>query len=337
MQKFGEIYKRKLNESETRQETKVLDEFKIVYKAMLEHYGLKAINSLNEQSKLSFLTELNRYWTEEEGLSEKGKNFVNQRLISLNENSTSLQKKNFLRAKSYAVINETFRQSNIKYKLYDVIDEMYKELNASNLNDILSSETITSIILESFNRSLIELTNNIGTELKESANLSEGTGDFRIAYNYDTEKGHKAGNITVNGANEEEALKNAKLALAKKGINKPYALRAFKKHINEDWRKTLTGRSTQEKEAVKKKILDDINLKIKGLKRNPSKYAYSNVPDKLIQHLITRAKENNWRGHIENIVSASDGLIYITYRDAKSTFQQAVAPIAAGTTHLGAF
>ena len=171
MQKFGDVYKRKLNESEVRQETKVTEEFKTVYKAMLEHYGLKAINQLNEQSQLSFLTELNRYWSEEEGLSEKGQAFLQKRSMSLNENSTAVQKKNFLRAKSYTVINETLRQSKVKYKLYDVIDEMYNQLNASGLNDILSPDMITAIISESFNKSLTDFTNNINRELKESAKI----------------------------------------------------------------------------------------------------------------------------------------------------------------------
>ena len=169
MRKFGDVYKQKLNESETRQETKVTEEFKSVYKAMLEHYGLNAINQLNEESQLSFLTELNRYWSEEEGLSEKGQAFLQKRSMSLNENSTAEQKKNFLRAKSYAVINETLRQSQVKYKLYDVIDEMYSQLNASGLNDILSPDMITTIISESFNKSLTDFTNNINKELKESA------------------------------------------------------------------------------------------------------------------------------------------------------------------------
>ena len=169
MRKFGEIYKQKLNESEARQETKVVEEFKKVYDAMLEHYGLRSINHLNEASQLSFLTELNRYWSEEEGLSEKGEIFLQKRSMSLNENSTAVQKKNFLRVKSFAVINETLRQSGVKYKLYDVIDEMYNQLNASGLNDILTPDMITAIITESFNKSLTDFTNTINRELKDSS------------------------------------------------------------------------------------------------------------------------------------------------------------------------
>lgn len=168
MKKFGEIYKEKLNEAETRQETKVLDEFKLVYGAMLEHYGLTSVKQLDDESQLSFLTELNHYWSEEEGLNEKGETFLAKRAMSLNENSTAVQKKNFLREKSYAVINETLRQSNLRVRLYDVIDEMYKQLKASDLSDILTPDMITNIITESLVRSVNEFTVSINKELKES-------------------------------------------------------------------------------------------------------------------------------------------------------------------------
>jgi predicted nucleic-acid-binding protein len=168
MKKFGEIYKEKLNEAETRQENKVLDEFKLVYGAMLEHYGLTSVKQLDDESQISFLTELNHYWSEEEGLNEKGKSFLTKRSMSLNENSTAVQKKNFLREKSYAVINETLRQSNLRVRLYDVIDEMYKQLKASDLSDILTPDMITSIITESLVRSVNEFTTSINKELKES-------------------------------------------------------------------------------------------------------------------------------------------------------------------------
>jgi len=169
MKKFGEIYKAKLTEAEVRQESKILDDFKLVYDAMLEHYGLRSVHQLNEKSQISFLTELNRYWAEDSGLSEKGKEFLNKRSMSLNENSTVVQKKNFLRTKSYAVINETLRQSNLKYKLYDVIDQMYNELRANNINEVLSPDSITSIISETLNKSLTEFTKRIHAELSDSA------------------------------------------------------------------------------------------------------------------------------------------------------------------------
>jgi len=173
MKKFSAIYKEKVSEAEILQENMVLDSFRKIYGAMLEHYGLTSIHDLNDESQVSFLTELNHYWSDEEGLNEKGEKFLLKRSMSLNENSTAVQKKNFLKDKSYAVISETLRQTNLKFKLYDIIDEMYKQINASNLKDILSADMITSIISESFIKSLNEFSENINKELKESAQTIE--------------------------------------------------------------------------------------------------------------------------------------------------------------------
>lgn len=168
MKKFGEILKVKVNEAENRQESKVLGDFRVIYNAMLEHYGLTSVHDLDEASQVSFLTEVNHYWSEEAGINEKGDQFLAKRSMTLNENSTAVQKKNFLRAKSYSIISETLRQSNIKFRLYDVIDTMYKQLNANNLSDILTPDMITNIISESFHKSLAEFTTNMNTELNES-------------------------------------------------------------------------------------------------------------------------------------------------------------------------
>ena len=168
MKKFHELYKEKVNEAEELQEGKILSDFRNIYGVLLEHYGLTTIHELDEDSQISFLTELNNYWSEEEGLSEKGDRFLDKRSMSLNENSTAVQKKNYLRERSIAVINETLRQSDIKFRLYDVIDEIYTQVNASNLKEVLSPDMITSIISESFVNSLNELTTTINTELKNS-------------------------------------------------------------------------------------------------------------------------------------------------------------------------
>jgi hypothetical protein len=173
MRKFVDLYKEKLNESESRREAKILNDFQTVYNAMLEHYGLKSVNQLNERSQTSFLTELNRYWSEESGLSEKGQNFLEKRSMELNESSTATQKKNFLRVKSYAVINETLRQSNLRNKLYDVVDEIYTQTNAKDIRGILPVESMESIIAESFQKAINSFLSNISTELNESVKASK--------------------------------------------------------------------------------------------------------------------------------------------------------------------
>ena len=168
MKRFNEIYKQKLNESTVREENKILEDFKVVYAAMLEQHGLASVHQLDDEQQISFLTELNHYWSEEEGVSEKGMQFLKKRSLSLNENSTAVQKKNFLREKSYTLISETLRQGEIKWKLYDVVDTMYKQLKASDIMDILTPEMITGIIAESFNRVTEKILINIHKELSES-------------------------------------------------------------------------------------------------------------------------------------------------------------------------
>lgn len=169
MKKFHELYKEKLNESEERKESKVLTDFRTIYNAMLENYSITAIHELDDESKLSFMTQLNHYWSEEEGLSEKGQIFLEKRSMTLNENSTATQKKNFLKAKVASVIDETLRQSELKWKIYDVIDEMYNQLNASSLRDILTPDMIKNIVTESFSNSVENFTGRIHKELSESA------------------------------------------------------------------------------------------------------------------------------------------------------------------------
>jgi hypothetical protein len=169
MKKFTQAFKEKLQEHENLQENKILSDFRSIYNAMLENYNIKAIHDLDDESQLSFLTELSHYWSEEEGLSEKGEKFIEKRSLVLNENSTAVQKKNFLKTKIANVINETLRQAELKWKIYDVIDTMYEQLSAADLRDILSPEAMVEIINESLNKSISELSNKINKELTDSA------------------------------------------------------------------------------------------------------------------------------------------------------------------------
>ena len=169
MRKFDTVFKEKVNESEKIHEAKIVGEFKRIYNALLEHYNLTAIHDLNEKSQISFLTELNQYWSEESGLSEMGNSFLQKRSLRLNENSTPLQKKNYLKSKTVLLLNETLRQHDIKYKIYNIIDEMYTQIKGSSVNDILSPDMIHVIIQEAFNESITKFTDNIKLEISESA------------------------------------------------------------------------------------------------------------------------------------------------------------------------
>ena len=169
MKKFNVAYREKLQEAEEIQESKVLTDFRSIYNAMLEHNNIKAIHDLDDESQVSFLTELSHYWSEEEGLNEKGEKFLSTRSLILNENSTPTQKKNFLKAKMSAVINETIRQAELKWRIYDCIDEAYNQLNADDLRGILAPAAITEIIKDSLTEAFGKLSNTIDTELNESA------------------------------------------------------------------------------------------------------------------------------------------------------------------------
>lgn len=168
MRKFGDVYKEKMNESEQLHESIIVEDFRKIYNALLEHYNLTAIHDLNEKSQLSFLTELNQYWTEDEGLSNLGENFLKKRETRLTENSTPLQKKNFLKDKATVLLSETLRQNDIKYKLYTVIDEMYEQVKGENIADVLSPQNISNIITEAFATSLDTFITDIRSELSES-------------------------------------------------------------------------------------------------------------------------------------------------------------------------
>jgi len=180
MRKFSTIYKEQLNESEKIHETSVINDFKKIYSSLLEHYNLTAIHDLNKESQLSFLTELNQYWSEEGGLTEQGKLFLQKREMRLNENSTPLQKKNYLKTKAATILSETLRQTDAKYKMYVVIDEMYEQIEAEKLGDVLSPNMISDIITEAFAETLDTFITSIRTELSESAKIDEEVKEEKV-------------------------------------------------------------------------------------------------------------------------------------------------------------
>jgi hypothetical protein len=169
MKKFNEAYKEKMSQAEELHESQVLADFKVTYNALLEQYNLTSIEDLDEDSQVSFLTELNNYWSEEEGMSEKGQKFVETRSLTLNENSTTAQKKQYLKTKVSVMVNETMRNADLRWKIYEVIDEAYNQLEAEDLRDILAPKIISEIVNEALTESMTRLSNTITKELNESA------------------------------------------------------------------------------------------------------------------------------------------------------------------------
>jgi len=169
MRKFNTVLKEKQTKEEQLSEKKVLGQFKRVYDALLEKYGITGFRELPEKGQSIFLNELNSYWSEEEGISESGVKFLSTRGKALNEHSSEEQKKNFLQEKVNIVIGEIIRQSELKYKLYDILDEIYNQTKAEKLSDIMPSSSAVSIIKEGFQKNIRELLLEINYELTENS------------------------------------------------------------------------------------------------------------------------------------------------------------------------
>jgi len=168
MRKFDKIYKEKLDESQQQHDTKVLYDFKRVYNTLLEVYDIISVHDLSEKKQTAFLTEINHYWNEGIGLTEKGRIFLNKKMSIMTENSTINQKRNYFKSKTKNIVTETLRQTDTKYRIYDIIDKMYKEIKANNISDVLTPSMITNTIKESFEEVLNDFTYEILNELRES-------------------------------------------------------------------------------------------------------------------------------------------------------------------------
>lgn len=168
MKKFNEVYKSKKQEVDKLNEKKTLQDFDKIFRKLLEKYNTHDFYDLSEKYQNIFLSDLNKFWTEEEGLTESGKKFLDRNADLLTENSSTLQKKNYLKRKAKSVIRETLHSSDIKYKLYDVIDEMYHQIGARTVSDVASTDVITDVLYESFTNELNEFVKQINKELYES-------------------------------------------------------------------------------------------------------------------------------------------------------------------------
>lgn len=174
MRKFNAVFKEKQAISEQILEERLLNEFKEVYSSLLEQYEIPEFHDLDENTQVAFLRELNEYWTEEEGLSVKGVKFLKTKSTLLTEDSTDLQKQSYLRKKAVAIISETLRQSGVKTKIYEVLDEMFQNTKSEKIEDVLPTDTITGTVLESFGVSLEDLLTEMIYELSpESEVLNE--------------------------------------------------------------------------------------------------------------------------------------------------------------------
>ena len=167
MRKFNNLYKEKQVVVNKLHEKKVLRGFKKIYATLLEQYNVVNVNQLTNANKKAFITELNEYWAEKNGITKRGRLFLKDNHLLLTENSTIKQKRYFLIEKLDVLIDETLRKSQLKHKLYDVLDEMYKETKSEDIEDVLKSKTITKTIAESFSKSVGKLLAEIDYEITD--------------------------------------------------------------------------------------------------------------------------------------------------------------------------
>lgn len=230
MRKFNTVFKEKQTISEQVLEERLLNEFKEVYSGLLEQYEISEFHDLDENTQVAFLRELNEYWTEEEGLSEKGTHFLKTKSVLLTEDSTDLQKQSYLRNKSTVLISEVLRQSDIKGKLYEVLDEMFKNTKSEKIEEVLSPDAITGTILESFGVSLQDLLTEMVYELTpEPEALNEEELNERAFSEEQREKLAKSGAAMKDGSFPIESKKDLKNAV--KAIGRAKNPDAAKVHI----------------------------------------------------------------------------------------------------------
>ena len=169
MRKFRTVLKTKQKRHDLVQEKKILLGFKKVYNALLEKYETSSFHDIDKDNKQIFLAELHSYWSEDKGLLKKGRRFLKGESDILNEQSSVVQKRQYMKKRITPIISEVLRQSNLKYKIYDVIDEVYRGTNAQNLNDVMTPDAMLDIMLESFQISLKDFMMEVQYELSENS------------------------------------------------------------------------------------------------------------------------------------------------------------------------
>lgn len=169
MRKFNSVYKEKKQRTEQLVEQKRLGEFKQVYDALLEKYNINEFHELDDEYQDRFLVEINKYWTEDDGVTENGQKFLRRKSDFINESSTTLQRKNYLKKKARAIIAESIDRTGLKWRLYDVLDEMYKSTGSANIAEVMSPEMISDTLENSFKSAVNEMMEQVRTELNESA------------------------------------------------------------------------------------------------------------------------------------------------------------------------
>ena len=97
----------------------------------------------------------------------------------------------------------------------------------------------------------------------------------------------------------------------------------YNEEVNEGmFRKFLTGHeSTEERDESMMEFINALNAAQDLIMANPDDYAQSPAWDRVKARLEKEASSNNYKGGIDIRPSASDGLLYVTYRPGNSGLQ----------------
>ena len=146
MKKFSEVYKSEKQKVLNDRKARNINDYKAIKNALMEAYHTTDPNSLPNKKKKAFITSLNECYKKDKGLTAKGRKFLETHVLTLNENSTEEQKRYYLRKKINESVSLNLEGSGIKESITSIIDEMYKDIKASNISQVLSPSLIANII-----------------------------------------------------------------------------------------------------------------------------------------------------------------------------------------------
>ena len=104
----------------------------------------------------------------------------------------------------------------------------------------------------------------------------------------------------------------------------------YNEEVNEGmFRKFFTGHeSAEERDEKMMEVMAAIQAAEDLVMANPSDYAQSNNWERTKQMLMKQAAENNYKGGIDIRPSASNGLLYVTYKEGISGLQALAGSVA---------
>lgn len=105
---------------------------------------------------------------------------------------------------------------------------------------------------------------------------------------------------------------------------------SYNEEVNEGmFRKFFTGHeSSEERDEKMMEVMAAIQAAEDLIMANPSDYAQSNNWERTKQMLMNQAAENNYKGGIDIRPSASNGLLYVTYKEGISGLQALAGSVA---------